>query len=126
MTRTKFLRSARSRGSAFTLVELLVVIAIIGILAAVVLASLSTAREKGKIAAFKSEMQQVAAEGAIQCDSVPTGDVTASSTSNHPAVSFSCDDFYSGAGGNISSSIPNVTCDANVSINGAKFSGADC
>lgn len=43
----------------FTLVELLVVVAIIGVLASVVLASLNTARNKGKIAAIKSNLKNM-------------------------------------------------------------------
>ena len=49
----------KNRLQGFTLIELLVVIAIIGILSAVVLASLSTARNKGSDAAVQSDLATV-------------------------------------------------------------------
>jgi len=52
----------------FTLIELLVVVAIIGILAAVILASLNSAQSKGSDAAVKSNLDNLRAQAEINYD----------------------------------------------------------
>ena len=55
----KFLLKSNKGIKGFTLIELLVVIAIVGVLSAVVISSLNSAREKAKIIAAKSEISQL-------------------------------------------------------------------
>ena len=56
----KLLRTAHARwGTGFTLVELLTVIAIIGILSSIVMASLLTARQKGRDARRIADIKQI-------------------------------------------------------------------
>jgi prepilin-type N-terminal cleavage/methylation domain-containing protein len=71
-----------NKTKGFTLIELLVVIAIIGILSSVVLASLSTARNKGADAAIKSGLNNMRAQAELYYDNNSSSYGTLASTSD--------------------------------------------
>lgn len=108
-----------SRG--FTLIELLVVIAIIGILSSVVLASLNSARKKGRDARRISDVKQIQLALELYYDnnqSYPTGGTVASTTLATPLVS-----------NNFISSIPQDPTNTGVyiySYQGVDGTGAAC
>ena len=66
-----------TKKSGFTLIELLIVIAIIGILASVVLVSLTGAREKAQIATYKAQVHSFQAAAILACDSDVNGNLGA-------------------------------------------------
>jgi len=79
MTKNSVFNSSKFT-TGFTLIELLVVIAIIGILSTVVIASLNSAREKGKISSIKSTLKQLYNQAAI--NQVANGSFTGSNDAN--------------------------------------------
>ncbi len=112
----------------FTLIELLIVIAIIGILAAIVLVSLSGARDKARVAEFKAQASSTDAALVIECDGTSFTAPTLPGNVTGTVDASVCNGGASGNGFNTttltSTDAPN--CQANLTPEGVTYTGTGC
>ncbi|TAK95037.1 prepilin-type N-terminal cleavage/methylation domain-containing protein [Patescibacteria group bacterium] len=114
----------------FTLIELLIVIAIIGILAAIVLVNLTSARKRAKMAEFKATTSSLNTALVSECDKLVPAPASVvwppANTSGTLSTVGSC------AGGEIAGGATTAdaalagVCGGTLGTTGVVFAGADC
>jgi len=110
-------------------VELLVVIAIIGILAAVILVSLASTRDRARIAAFKEEAATMQKDILAQCYGYSgAGTISSGPGAYSPVVTFTPAAGTCGSSGTgvFSQTAAYSNCTATIANTGVTFAGAGC